>query len=164
MKKLITAILIISWSLAAEAHNPAVASYYIFQMKDGWHMRTEFAWSLRNALTKSFPYLEEEEGITDEDYIDCVKDYLEVNLVLKADGVPLAIQTIQQIPGDHGHSYTFIIGLEGPVHAKEFEVKNKCLTELFRKQKNEVYLTTSYATQNRLFTSHDDEYVFVLEG
>ena len=164
MKKLIIIVLLSTLGQGVKAHNPAVASFYIFQMKDEWQMRVEFAWSLRNALTKSFPYLSEEKGLTDQDYMDCVADYLDIHLELSADEERLQIASIQQIPGDHGHSYTFIIGLQGKVNASTLLVKNQCLTELYRKQKNEVYLTTNTKTENRLLTKQNDEHLFVLEG
>ena len=151
-------------SLSIKAHNPAVASFYIFQMKDQWTMRAEFAWSLRNALIETFPYLNESKDISEADFLDCVKDYLEIKVDMHADGQELVFESIQQIPGDHGHSYTFIVSLDGPVQVSKLQVNNKCMMDMYRKQKNDTYVTTNHTTLNKVFTKHDDEYVFVLEG
>jgi hypothetical protein len=133
-------------------------------MKDQWVMRTEFAWSLRNALIANFPFLEENEEISDEIYMDCVMDYLNLKVKIKLDDRPFELKSIQQIPGDHGHSYTFIIQLEGPVYGTKLFVENNCLTEIYKKQKNEMVLMNHKRTEKTLLTKQDNSYVFVLNG
>ena len=112
MKKLILFVILLGFTQNISAHNPANASYYLFQQKDQWQLRVEFAWSLRNALNESFPYLKEDK-LTDDDYKDCVMDYLNMNLDIIVDGKLLEFVNIKQIPGDHGHSYVFLMHSHG---------------------------------------------------
>ena len=151
MKKLIVLILTIVLTQNLDAHNPAMASYYLFQQEDGWQLRTEFAWSLRNALIKSFPYLSEE-GIEDSDYTDCVLDYLDINLEIKIDGTEMEYGEIMQIPGTHSHSFVFLLDLSGPKNGNHLEIHNECLTELYRKQKNHMIIKTREESYDRFFT------------
>ncbi len=138
-----------------------MATYYLFQQEDGWQMRTEFAWSLRNALVKTFPYLDEQKSqISDSDYTDCVLDYLEINLEITLDGKEFDYNTITQIPGTHGHSFAFLLEISGPLEGVHLKIQNDCLTELYRKQKNHVTIKTKRSSFDRLFTNKIRQYSF----
>ena len=163
MKKIIIIILSTISAQVLTAHNPAVASYYIIQQEGQWQMRTEFAWSLRNALVMNFPFLEENDKVTDDVYTDCVKDYLDVNLDMKLDGHKLEYSSIRQIPGSHGHSFSFLVDIIGPKNGKKLTVENQCLTELYNKQKNNITIKAYNKTHKHLLTKYNDLHVFEIE-
>ena len=163
MKKLIVLIIMVA-SDFIYAHSPAAASFYLFQQDNVWQMRTEFAWSLRNALIESFPYLNEGVNESEDDYMDCVKDYLDINLKIKLDNSRFDYQSITQIPGSHGHSFSFVVKLIGPSKGHELIIENRCLTEIYRKQKNEVVLKFKGVKQKQIFTKDEEKFAFILEG
>lgn len=130
-----------------------MASYYLFQQDESWKLRTEFAWSLRNALVLSFPYLDEEK-VSDEDYSDCVLDYLDINMEIILDGNILKYDKIKQIPGSHGHSFVFIIDVNGPVTGQNLQIRNHCMTEIYKKQKNHVIVKTKEHSLEHILTKN----------
>lgn len=164
MKKIAILIVYILSSIQVMAHNPAAASFYIFQSHQGWQMRAEFSWALQKVLTTTFPYLSEEAQVAEEDYIDCVADYMRINLQIRADGEMVDIKSIRQIPGDHGHSYTFLLELDGPAESCHVLITNLCLLELYPKQKNDVVLKSFMSTQEIVMTNEIRQHLFKLCG
>ena len=119
-------------------HNPAIASFEFFFRESGTVLRTEFSWSLRNALVDTYPYLAE--GDVDQaDFLDCVLEYINHNVDVTVGQEDLQMESIYQVPGDHSHSYVFI--LEGRTAAYSdfpITISNSCLFDQYRRQSNNL--------------------------
>jgi hypothetical protein len=137
MKKLVIvfAVLIISGQL--KAHDPSVSSFHLSCHDQGWTLRAEFPWSIRNALIKSYPFLAEK-GVDQTMYEDCLKEYVEINFEAYIDGNILKVKRFYQVSGDHGHSFTYIFEMDGPSIGKQIDITNTCMFELYQKQRNMI--------------------------
>ena len=159
MKRFIFLVLITLISANVTAHNPAVATFHLTKGESVWQLRSEFAWPLRNALLKSFPFLEDA-SYTEEIYTDCVLDYLSMKIDLRLDNQSLKINSIQQIPGEHGHSFVFISELSGPTEGSLLRIKNVCMTEMYRKQRNIVFIKSGNKRFEKICTRTLPNYSF----
>ena len=129
-------ILSVSLSWQAHAHNPARASFDIFQ--DNGTVRMEFAWSLRNALIQSYPFLGEN-LTSQEEFESCMEEYIRDHFSINVNSTPVTMNFQYGVPGNHSHSYVMIWKLEREIGVNEnIEVFCDALMEVYSKQRNTI--------------------------
>jgi hypothetical protein len=102
-------------------------------------MHTDFPWSIRSVIIKIYPFLKDK-GTSNDEFVDCIKEYLENNISIEIDDQLLAFKSIYQVPGAHTHSYEFVVGLDGAFEGSTIKVRNTCMFDFYNSQKNIIYL------------------------
>ena len=136
--RLLVLFILIGFSGILKAHDPAIASFYLYEDDQQLNIRADFAWSIRNVLIKKYPFLKAK-GVINDEFVDCMLEYMEDNVSIEIDDHLLAFNSIYQVPGAHTHSYVFILALDGPFEGKNLKIKNSCMFDFYKRQKNSIY-------------------------
>ena len=145
MKVLVRSCLIVIMSMGltiqAYTHDPAKATFEFFLDAEVPTVRMEFAWTLRNALIETYPYLSENEG-KEEDFVGCLEEYIQDHLKVTADRRPVHLQYSYTVAGNHSHSYLFVFELEEENWSEVEEVQVECtvMQEIYTKQQNTIVI------------------------
>ncbi|MCF8259689.1 MAG: hypothetical protein K9J12_02870 [Melioribacteraceae bacterium] len=116
------------------AHDPNIA-YFEFNVNDGQIvLKADFPWTLRNAILKDFPELQNSNSQGDFD--EALFKYLEENISITADGELLTIFDVMEFPGNHSHGAAFEIIYKSKQTIEQLSIINSCMFNLYPNQKN----------------------------
>lgn len=162
MKKLFTGIFIAFHTCLLYSHNPANSEFLLCNMDDTWYLRAEFSWSLFNELNSVYPFLIERKA-TQEEYLDCLKDYIGQRILLKTNECEWILDKLKQLPGTHSHSFSFLISYSAQNNPDKFYVKSSCLSAIYPNAISHftiIYRNTEY---HRVLTNENPEWYLDLE-
>lgn len=115
------------------AHKPNQAFFNIQETAQGIKVEAEFPWTLRNALIKFNPALEEAKHKSE--FENTFFEYLKENLILKNSAKKaFVLKSVKELPRNgHSHQNSYLIEYEG---SKLFSIENTLSFSIFDNQKN----------------------------
>ena len=126
------------------AHEPNIAHFEFKQTGNILIVKAEFPWTLRAALLKAFPELEQ--NPTQEKFDRAIFEYFNERIVVKEKSTEVKLNTVAQ-QQNHSHSVIYELVFGQVQNFEDIIIINTCLFEMYDDQKN---FNTIYLPERKL--------------
>ncbi len=135
------------------AHEPNGAYFEVRQDGNELTVEAEFPWTLRLALLKAFPQLDE--NPTQEAFDKALFDYFRNNIIVGEKGKVLKLKKVEQVALGHSHSVVYKLKYAPLQQTHGLSISNTCLFELYEDQRNYVAVFSSEGDKVTTMTTKD---------